>query len=524
MATLWLASVGLAWHSIRHEQASLEVEIDRRGKVLATTLAEAASAPLRAGDESALNALTHTSGESAGVTGVWIMKQDGVVAAALDAAARGTTRASALTRDGAERAASREVQTLRDQHASVYVMPIFAAADLRDTNPNSHIAAGAHSAPPREALLGEVQVEIDLQRLVSPVLRERAQQFTVGALFLAALGVLAALAFVQHLVGPLRRLRAGVEKLSHGNFNVRVPPTSSDEIGELTRAFNAMGEALEQKERLQTAFGRYVNEHVLTHLLESPSGVELLGVEREITVVFVDIRRFTRLSEGMNARDVVTLLNEVFQLISDEILGQGGTIDKFIGDSVMAYFGAPAPQRDHALRAVRAAIAIQATIEKRSSTLKSVERAVQPSAPTEARAAASTATLATPAPTRAHAPPATAPTVAARPRAQAVQLGIGVHTGKVVVGNIGSNRRTDFTVVGDTVNVASRLEKLALPGQILVSEAVQREVRSMISLKFEGERQLVGREEAVHVYSVPLGASAEGRATPDAAEDHSERP
>jgi adenylate cyclase len=147
------------------------------------------------------------------------------------------------------------------------------------------------------------------------------------------------------------------------------------------------------------------------------------------------------------------------------ILGRGGTIDKFIGDSVMAYFGAPVPHADHALRAVTAAIEIARAIERRNAHLESQGPGTQ---------------------------------------RQAVSIGIGIHTGVVVVGNIGSDRRTDFTAIGDAVNVAHRLEKLARRGEILVSEAVQRRVRGPVKLHFEGERQLSGREEPVHVYSVEL--------------------
>ena len=160
------------------------------------------------------------------------------------------------------------------------------------------------------------------------------------------------------LVGPIRRLRAGVERLSAGDLAARVPPTSSDEVGELTRAFNEMGESLQQKERIQRAFGRYASDYVLNSLLETPEGTELAGAEREITILFVDVRGFTRLSEGLKARDVVALLNDVFQLVSDGILERGGTLDKFIGDSVMAYFGAPIPSADHAVQAVSAAVDI----------------------------------------------------------------------------------------------------------------------------------------------------------------------
>jgi class 3 adenylate cyclase len=283
------------------------------------------------------------------------------------------------------------------------------------------------------------------------------------------IGALAGLGFVALLVGPLRRLRVGVERLAAGDVTVRVPPTSRDEVGELTRAFNEMGDSLEQKHKIQQAFGRYVDDYVLNQLLESDTHEKQVGIEREVTILFVDIRQFTRLSEGMNANDVVLLLNECFQLISDLILGAGGTIDKFIGDSVMAYFGAPLPQADHALRAVTAAIEIARAVERRNAQIAAADDGRVP-----------------------------------------ISIGVGIHTGVVVVGNIGSDRRTDFTAVGDAVNVAHRLEKLARPGEILVSEAVQRQARGAARLRFEGERQLSGREEPVHVYSVELGRSARG--------------
>ncbi len=255
-----------------------------------------------------------------------------------------------------------------------------------------------------------------------------------------------------------------------------MPPTSRDEVGELTRAFNEMGDALLQKQRIQNAFGRYVNDYVLNQLLESPDGETLAGMEREVTILFADVRGFTHLSEGLKAPAVVALLKEVFQLASDRILERGGTIDKFIGDSVMAYFGAPVPHEDHAQRAVLAAVAIQHAVRERGRRIREHEQEGVPA-----------------------------------------EVGVGIHTGTVVVGNIGSDRRTDFTAIGDPVNVAHRLEKLARPGEILVSEAVQRQVRTVARLHFEGERQLSGREEPVHVYSVELGEPPAGGAQAPAA-------
>jgi sigma-B regulation protein RsbU (phosphoserine phosphatase) len=314
--------------------------------------------------------------------------------------------------------------------------------------------------------VGEAQVELDLRVLVDPVVRSNTRQLTAAATAVSCLGVAAGIVFVALLVGPLRRLRVGVERLTAGDVTVRVAPTSRDEVGELTRAFNEMGDSLLQKQRIQNAFGRYVNDYVLAQLLDGPEGDELTGIEREVTVLFADIRGFTRLSEGMKAPSVVALLNEIFQLVSGRILERGGTIDKFIGDSVMAYFGAPVPYSDHALRAASAALDIVRAIEDRARRSSDRDPSCSPLIP--------------------------------------VQIGIGVHSGNVVVGNIGSDRRTDFTAVGDPVNVAHRLEKLAKPGEILVSEAVKLRVGDELRLRFAGERQLVGREEPVNVYSVAI--------------------
>jgi class 3 adenylate cyclase len=315
--------------------------------------------------------------------------------------------------------------------------------------------------------VGEVQVDLDLEQLVSPVVWQTRRELGIATVVVVSVGVTAGVFFVAFLAGPLRRLRAGVERLTAGDLAVRVPPTSRDEVGELTRAFNEMGESLQQKERIQSAFGRYVSESVLRQLLETPEGDELGGAERELTIAFIDIRGFTRISEDMKARDVVALLNEFFQLVSDRILARGGTIDKFIGDSVMVYFGAPLHHEDHAVRAVTAAMDIvQACAERNRELALDPQRAIGP---------------------------------------HLIEPGIGVHTGMVVVGSIGSDRRADYTAVGDAVNVAHRLEKLARPGEILVSEAVQRHVRGSFRLRFEGERQLSGRQEPVHVYSVDRG-------------------
>ncbi len=438
---LVVGCTGIAWIAIAQERRALTQEAEKRAHVLAKHLAGAASEALVvvSGDphspppaeELLLRKLASQVGSEEGVVEARVLGADGRVWASADASELGE-RHELGGRERVEHHAGR----LRVAVPMIY-------SDVR---------------------VGEAQIALDLDAIIGPVIRTTRRQLTAVAALVVVFGVAGGIAFVALLVGPLRRLRAGVERLAAGDFAARVPPTSRDEVGELTRAFNEMGESLQQKQRIQGAFGRYVSDYVLSQLLESPEGGELSGVEREVTILFADIRRFTRLSEGMKARDVVALLNDVFQLATDCILAHGGTIDKFIGDSVMAYFGAPVTRADHAPCAVRAAIDLERAIAARSADS---DRG-----------------------------------------GTDVQVGIGIHTGAVVVGTIGSDRRTDFTAIGDAVNVAHRLEKLARPGEILVSEAVQRRVRDLFRLRFEGERQLSGRQEPVHVYSVDVEPAA----------------
>ena len=448
---LVLASGMLTLIATQHERSALEEEIENRARMLATYLAGTSAEALLAAErgdfdeELTLDLLVRKVAAGKGVAAARLLDRHGRIVASIVPGEREQAGEALTGRDDPATA----VRRLRDGSLLRVATPVYYS-DVR---------------------VGEAQVVLDLEILVDPLVESTTRQLALVAGGVLLIGVAAGLGFVALLVGPLQRLRRGVERLTHGDVTVRVAPTSRDEVGELTRAFNEMGDALEQKQRIQSAFGRYVDDYVLNQLLEGPEHEQLAGIQRDVTVLFADVRRFTRLSEGMKAPAVVSLLNDLFQLISDRILERGGTIDKFIGDSVMAYFGAPVPCADHAQRAVLAAVEIQRAVRERSRRVREADSQGVPA-----------------------------------------DVGVGIHSGTVVVGNIGSDRRTDFTAIGDPVNVAHRLEKLARPGEILVSEAVQRQVRTVARLHFEGERQLTGREEPVHVYSVEIGDLPEGGA------------
>lgn len=187
-------------------------------------------------------------------------------------------------------------------------------------------------------------------------------------------------------------------------------------------------ERLAREEVARANYGRFLPEYVVQQILENPDSFKLGGVNQTLTVLFADIRGFTRLSEHAAPERVVQLLNNYFTAMSDIIFAHGGTLDKYIGDGLMALFGAPHATPDDACNAVSASVAMQRQMQVINQQLRAEGLAE-------------------------------------------IAVGIGLHTGVATVGYIGSERRSEYTAIGDTVNLAARLEQNTVPGQILLSEA-----------------------------------------------------
>ncbi|MHA6260061.1 CHASE2 domain-containing protein [Sporosarcina sp. CAU 1771] len=223
--------------------------------------------------------------------------------------------------------------------------------------------------------------------------------------------------------------------------------------------FNYLNELSERK-RVTSIFGRYVAPQVVAQILDNgEEGLKLGGSRKELTVLFVDIRGFTTLSERVEPEEIVEILNEYLNLTANCIFQFGGTLDKFIGDATMAIFNAPLDLEDHALQAVRTAWAMKEGAVELENRLQ--ERF-----------------------------------------GQGVKFGIGIHTGPAVVGNIGSKTRMDYTVIGDTVNTAARLESNAKPGQIIISQSVYEQVESRVMAQSLGEIKVKGKSQGVVIYEV----------------------
>jgi len=212
---------------------------------------------------------------------------------------------------------------------------------------------------------------------------------------------------------------------------------------------------------LRATFGRYVSPQILEHILAHPEKVHLGGERRELTILFSDIRGFTSISEAASPEEVVEMLNEYLTRMVDILLAHGGTLDKFIGDAVMGFWNAPAPDEDHARHAVACAVAM---IEDTARLREQWER--------EGKAA--------------------------------IRIGIGVNTGDAVAGNIGAERVFGYTVIGDAVNLASRLESKNKDygTEIIVSESTLARMGEGFTTVYLDEVKVKGKEKAVKIYQV----------------------
>jgi adenylate cyclase len=415
---------------LTQSRLALESEITKRGVALVHNLARNATQPILLGEDLVVDQLLQTVSEESGVLHAWVLDKEGQLVASTAGPDRTSPR----------RLATHEARATRRDEGRL----VLAAQMVY-----------------RGVEVGESQLVMDLEGLIGPVVERARKRVLIAAGGLLIVGILIAFAASTRVTQPLRVLRMGVNRLAAGDLDVRVVPTTRDEVAELTRSFNAMGESLSEKQQLETAFRRYVNDHVLRKVLDNPEGVPLQGELREVTLIVVDVRDFSRLSEGMPPREVVAFLNDALELITGRLLDHGATLDKYIGDAVLAYFGAPLATEDHAERAVAAAIAIQRAVEEQNEKRRA---SGDPSVPLHA--------------------------------------GIGIHTGRVVVGNIGTDRKMDYTVIGDAVNVTHRLEKLAGRGTILVSDEVARRLHDRVSLEPQGSRHLSGREQPITVYRI----------------------
>jgi adenylate cyclase len=321
---------------------------------------------------------------------------------------------------------------------------------------------------------------IEMHRLIAAAIddtRDYQHRVVVVGLVLlvvaALLGITVAAIVTLGLVRPVRRLLAGTAAVEGGALETVVPITSRDEIGTLTRAFNMMVGELRTKALIRETFGKYVDPRIVAGLLDRPELTNPKGARREMTILFCDMRGFTSFSEGMTPVGLVTVLNRYLTVLSDPVRRNGGIIDKYIGDAVMAFWGPPfAAAEDQARLACLSAIEQLAALpafQQELPELTGLRRGL--------------------------------PQIAIR---------VGIATGEVVVGNIGSEQTRNYTVIGDTVNVASRLEgaSKAYGTHILIGERTRQLAAAAIETREIDSVIVVGKSEPERIFEV-LGRAGE---------------
>ena len=422
---------------LRQQQKTLTAEMVKRGLTIAQNLAASAKQSLVSDDDLTLNLLVKDAMKDPDVAYVAITDEKGKALAHSDVGLVGhrLERAAPLAPLGNE--------------LLVQTYEVAGTGELID-----------FSLPLtfRNVRVGALYLGFSQRSIAAALARARNNAILISVA-MVLLGIGGAVTLASFLSRPISQLMEGTRPIADGNFSITLHVPSRDEIGALTHSFNEMAASLREKDAIKRAFTRYVAREVVTEILKDPDKIVLTGERRDVTVLFCDVRGFTSISERLPPEEVVAMLNAFYTLMIDTTFKYDGTLDKFLGDGVMAVFGAPIYHGDHSLRAVRTALAMQAGMRELSA-----RRVAEGKAP--------------------------------------LTIGIGINAGDAVAGSVGTEARMEYTVVGDSVNLAARLESAAKPGQILIAGATYARVRDAVQARALGPMKVKGKEEEIDVYAV----------------------
>ncbi len=446
---------GTGFAIIRLVRNSFLEEIKLRGIILARNVAFSAEDPLMDEDDLTLTLLSRDALRHTGSVYAYILDQQGLAAAS----------PARLVRKGDSTEIVLEDNLWRKQISQAIPVPEetdYAAETITDPQWGAIYEVAVPVMLGGQKKIGEVHVGIDLTSLQ---IASRRIQMVVGGITVIGVivGILSAFGLGTLLIRPLNALVRGVAEIARGNFEYRIRKSTNDEIGDLTSAFNVMAKDLKDKVLIEDAFKRYVSHQVAEEILKDPDvfAKSLKGTKKRITAFFGDIRGFTPISEQLPPEEVVAFLNFYLTEMTTIIFANEGTIDKFMGDCIMAVFGAPVEHSDDVYRAVKSGVEIQKRIEEMNK-----QRV------TEGK--------------------------------QDIHVGIGINYGEAVVGNIGSTQRLEYTVIGDSVNTAARLQTVAKGGEIVVSDSVHREVKDHFNFIPMEPVKVKGKARSLKVWKIAL--------------------
>ena len=300
-----------------------------------------------------------------------------------------------------------------------------------------------------------VAYEVALYSLAELQREQRAFRWQIGAISVVVLvGALGFLIFLSHRFSvSIRELVGATIEIQQGNFTIKVPVRSRDEIGHLATSFNEMAEGLAQKEKFKSVLNKVADRDVAEQLMSGQ--ITLGGEAREVSILFCDIRGFTSLTQGMPPAEVIQMLNEHMTTLTSVVYENDGMVDKFVGDLIMAVFGAPKARGNDTYNAARCAMRMILERVKLNET-----------------------------------------------SSHKISIGIGIATGEVVAGNMGSIDRLNYTVLGERVNLASRLCSKAAPMEIVIDEGTKAKLGDRITVESLPPTALKGFSEPVQTFKL----------------------
>ena len=311
-----------------------------------------------------------------------------------------------------------------------------------------------------EEVIGKVHLGVS-QNAIDALMASAARTVIVVAIITIILGFFISSLVAMLLVKPIKLLIDGASKISAGNFDLEIKVKMMNEIDDLVASFNDMAKNLKEKEQIKVAFSRYMSAELLEEVIKSGGKTTFGGEKRLVTILFSDIRDFTSMAEALDPQQVVKLLNEYFSCMNEVIFKNKGMINKYMGDAIMALYGAPVPLKDHAVKAVATALEMNKELNELRKKWSSEGRPI-------------------------------------------FGMKIGITTGEVVLGNIGNAGHAEYTVIGDSVNVAARLQALNknYGTQILISQQTNDLVKEHFETRQVELVQFKGKTSYNLVYEV----------------------
>lgn len=428
---------------ITNQEKLLRNQINAHGDTIASQLAQSAKEQILAGDKLSLSVMTKNLINDKNILGTVVFDDKGNVLATAGVVPKETSAIlSAIEKSPELKTNIHEWEITNNQHKVEKFVSFLHPVHFLD------VTAGY-------VLITFSRASLDLAIIDS------VRAVTAATIMMILIAMVVSFVMARKISEPINHLMDASKAIDEGHLHYRIKERRNDEIGSLIDNFNSMADGLLKKNQVEDAFSRFVSSNVAKQILSDLDNIEIGGEHVEGTVLFADIVGYTDISEHMTPRATAELLNEFFSYIGEASKLYNGTIDKFMGDCAMIVFGITEDDRDHRFHAIACATLIQQLVEQLNT-----ERTSQGLFP--------------------------------------VQFRLGINTGEMLAGNMGCQDRMEFTVVGDAVNLASRLCTFASPGEIVINKDVYdyEDISDRVIVEEHMPIQLRSRQHPVSTYLI----------------------